>query len=74
MWYYKSKIGILYIKQRANGRYGLYFEDEYFGNYASPRAAADNVRSFCTDCYDWDKHESDPCFPYPTDLSEWDRC
>lgn len=73
MWCYKSKIGMLYIKRRANGRFGFFYGDECWCQYSHPQAVAEMVAAFTTDCYEWDCHHADLDFPYPRDLSEWEN-
>ena len=74
MWFYKSKIGTLYIKRRPNGRYGFFYDGECWEDSNTPEAEAENIRAFSTGCWDWDKHDRDINFPYPSDLSEWEYC
>jgi hypothetical protein len=69
MWSYKSPIGILYIICR-NSRSCFVFDDERYGSYRSPNAAADDVARQVTECSEWDLGT----FPQeciPSDLSHW---
>lgn len=72
MWIYHSPIGPFVIKRLQNGKYGLLYADEIWGQWSSPQAVADDVYTHTTGCYDWDKLD---CLieDVPTDLSEWEK-
>ena len=71
MWKYESPIGTMFIKF-VNGKYGLFFNDELYGTWHSPSAAADDVYHHITGCEEWDS--LDGLLPYePSDLSEWEE-
>jgi len=69
MWVYRARIGTLTIKPLDDGRYGLFYDDELWGSWHSPWAAADEVYTHSSGCTDWDMSDEDG----PTDLSEWMR-
>lgn len=69
MWIYKSRIGPMRIYRKDDG-YALEIASNVYGFYASPEAAADDVASFVTGCYDWDKLDC-RISNYPVDLSCW---
>lgn len=72
MWVYHSPIGPIYIKHFDDG-FGIIIDDIVYGGYSSAVAAADDVFTFSTGCYEWDSLCGDEpdC---PNDLSEWERC
>ena len=72
MWVYHSPIGPLYIK-KSDGSFGILYDEIFYGGYNSPYAAADDVYTFSTGCYEWDSL-FDKVPDCPTDLSEWERC
>ena len=71
MWYYRSRVGLMRIIP-YKGKYALEIDDEVCGYYQTPDAAADDVASFSTNCYEWDSLAS-RIKNYPVDLSEWDQ-
>ena len=71
MWCYKSKVGLMRIYP-SGSRYLLEINDVVYGSYQNPIAAADDVASFATGCYEWDSLET-VINNYPADISEWDR-
>ena len=72
MYMYNSPIGRLVIKRLPDGKYGLFYADELWGRWSSPQAAADDVYTHTTGCYDWDKLDCQ-VEDVPSDLSEWKR-
>jgi hypothetical protein len=72
MWRYKSPIGTLYIVQKPNG-YFIRYDNEFYGAYSSPVAAADDVYSKTTGCDEWDLSDV-PDIDIPTDIFEWEKC
>ena len=54
MWYYNSKVGDMYIRRNAAGRYTLYIDGEPFPGYNTPDSAADDVYTFSTGYTEWD--------------------
>ena len=72
MWVYHSPIGPFVIKRLQNGKYGLLYADEIWGQWSPPQAAADDVYTHTTGCYDWDKLDCQ-IEDVPTDLLEWER-
>ena len=71
MWVYNSPIGLMRISQNKTGRCDLRIEDTVYGSYLSAVAAADDVQSFVTGCYEWDMLDG-TLYP-PSDLSEWEQ-
>lgn len=72
MWTYKSPVGLMTIDRELSGKYGLWIGGTLYGSYLSAVAAADDVQSFVTGCYEWDVLDG-ALFP-PSDLSEWKKC
>jgi len=66
---YRSPLGVFIIKSQANGRWGLWLNDELLGSYHSSVAAADDVFMQATGDYDWDTLND---IDIPTDVYEWD--
>lgn len=76
MWTYDSVIGTMHICPDHNtGKYILVINDNAYGAYLSPVAAADDVYTFTTGCSDWDELDGDieMMCSAPTDLSEWEN-
>lgn len=71
MWSYNSPIGAMIIKPDGRGRFNLWINGERYGNYHSPRGAADDVASFSTGCHEWDKLFNS-FFAYPSGLDDWE--
>jgi len=67
---YRSPFGVFVIRPHQ-GRWGLWCEDELYGSYHSPQAAADDVYMQATGHDEWDMKSPDGT--EPTDLSEWER-
>lgn len=72
MWIYRSPIGVLYIKQMPNGKYGLCYDSDCYGFYENPVQAADDVYTHVTGCYEWDILDG-KVPDEPTDLGEWEK-
>lgn len=72
MWKYESPIGLLYIKELENKRYGLFYNEILIESSASPQAEADNVYMHCTGLWEWDSLDG-TAFDVPNDLSEWEK-
>ncbi len=72
MWKYESPIGLLYIKELKNKRYGLFYNEILIESSASPQAEADNVYMHCTGLFEWDSLDG-TVFDLPNDLSEWEN-
>lgn len=72
MWLYKSPIGNIYIKRLSDGRYGMVFDGEVWESCDTPQEEASNVYMQCTNCAQWDMHDTTNCV-VPTDLSEWEN-
>ena len=70
MWVYHSPIGAMVISQQENGRYYLLLNDERYGSWHSPDAAADDVYHHVTGCFDWDSMDGQ--VDAPADLSGWE--
>lgn len=68
MYYFRGPIGLFKIKP-YNGRYQLWFNGDIVGVYNSAVAAADDVYTHTTGCYEWD--DLDGRVTPPSDLSEW---
>ena len=70
MWYYETNIGTFQIYPDSDrpGKYCLYIDTVYLGDYASPEAAADDVYKRSTGWDEWDVLSSESV---PSDLSEW---
>jgi hypothetical protein len=62
----------MYIFRNASGRYSLKICGTVYGFYSSAVAAADDVYTFSTGCYEWDSlfKSANP----PTDIYEWEKC
>ncbi len=57
MWIYKSPIGTIKIMySNTNQAFYIIIDNDYYGLYQSAVAAADDVFTFSTGCYKWDKH------------------
>ena len=69
-WVYNSPIGPIYIRNTTTG-FQLIYDNECYGNYSSAVAAADDVFTFSTGCYEWDSL-SESVIP-PTDICEWEK-
>lgn len=72
MWKYESPIGLLYIKELKNKRYGLFYNEILIESSASPQAEADNVYMHCTGLWEWDSLDGIVLY-VPNDLSEWEK-
>ena len=72
MWLYRSPIGNIFIKLFQQG-YGIVINNEVYGFYKSAVAAADDVYTHTTGCYDWDKLDC-KISDVPTDIYEWEKC
>lgn len=72
MWRYQSPIGLLVIKRREDGRYVICYQDEIYGSWHSPDAAASDVYTHTTGCLAWDLLDGQ-VFDAPSDISEWER-
>lgn len=74
MYYYKSKIGILWIKPHPGhaGRWWLGYDDEALGSYASANSAAGDVYTHTTGLWEWDKLDG-KLFDVPDDIREWEE-
>lgn len=73
MFRYSSLIGemIIFLDQ-ATGSYALQIGDIIYGHYQNAIAAADDVYTHVTGCYEWDS--LDGKIPnVPTDIYEWSR-
>ncbi|KAF5044731.1 hypothetical protein DSECCO2_488700 [anaerobic digester metagenome] len=75
MWIYQSPIGTISIALNKNGRFSIIINETTYGSYLSAVAAADDVYTFSTDCFEWDKHCADIEYQLhvPTDIHEWER-
>ena len=71
MFYYKSPVGMFWIKPTQAGRYALGIGDEILGVYDSTVMAADDVYTHTTGHYPWDS--LDCVVDGPTDIYEWTR-
>ncbi len=69
MWYFKTKIGTLWIRQRDDGRFNLGINDKALGSYHEAWAAADDVYCKATGWIDWSQVKDERM---PRDLSEWE--
>lgn len=69
MWTYHSPIGKMLIQRQKNGRYCLVLNNERYGSWHSPDAAADDVCHHATGCSDWDLLDGQ--VNPPADLSGW---
>ena len=68
IYYFKSPVGTFKITPKA-GRYLLEINGDICGTYPSAVAAADDVFTQSTGCYEWDELDS----PYaPSDITEWE--
>lgn len=72
MWYYKSPIGNIYIKQLSDGRYGMEYANVVWESCDTPQAVADNVYMQCTGCSKWDLLNT-IAIDIPHSLDEWDK-
>lgn len=70
LWFYQSPIGKMYIFKNKTGKYSLKINGIIYGSYNSAIAAADDVFTFTTGCYEWDVLNC--TFEPPTDIYEWD--
>jgi hypothetical protein len=59
MWLYKSPIGVIRIVKNRTGSYSIVINEVFYGTYPSAVAAADDVYTFSTGCFEWDKHCAD---------------
>lgn len=68
MWYYKNPLGLFRIIHTSNG-YELYLNDDCYGCYHDPVAAADDVYTGAINSSKWTNlvYRINP----PMDLSEW---
>ena len=73
MWEYKSPIGSMYIRKNKLAKYDLIINDNVYGQYKSPVAAADDVYTFTTGCDEWDSKEDKYEDIVPTDINEWQK-
>lgn len=71
MYFYKSPVGVFWIRPTTDRRFVLGFGHEIIGVYYTPVAAADDVYVHVTGCTEWDM--LDGKVDGPTDLSEWDK-
>ena len=66
---YNSPIGKFIIKYQYDlNKWNLELNDEGYGYYNSPVAAADDVYCQCIGYYEWDNLDIDDV---PTDIHEW---
>lgn len=72
MYYYKSCVGVFWIRLNRDGRYVLGIGDDALGTYHSPIHAADDVYTHTTGHYPWDKLDGE-LFDVPTDIYEWEK-
>lgn len=70
MFYYQSKVGLFTIQPFQDG-FGLFIDDDLLGVYSSAVAAADDVYTHTTGCFEWDS--LDGKVTPPTDVYEWQR-
>ena len=72
---YKSPVGLFFIRYNPSvGKWELGIEDDVFGYYTTTIAAADDVYTQSTDCYEWDMLNLDTIINIaPTDIYEWKR-
>ena len=70
---YKSPIGDFMIKPLKDGRWGLWFENEYLNAYRKPEYAAEDVRNRSTGSHEWDdkKRNSINEADIPFNIFEW---
>jgi hypothetical protein len=71
---YKSPVGNFFIQfdKRLN-KWMLGMENEVYGHYIDPVAAADDVYCQASGCYEWDLLEIDSILEeIPTDIYCWD--
>jgi len=71
MWFYKSPAGNMRIFRNSSGKYSLQIRDTVYGTYSSADAAADDVYTFSTGCYEWDSLFYS-VYP-PSGLPEWEE-
>ena len=73
MWIFQSPIGKMTIRFVPSAeKYILIINDSIYGHYISAVAAADDVYTFSTGCYDWDRLASNAVtLQTPVDISEW---
>lgn len=69
MWYIESEIGTIRIVPISNNKFSLLYDDDNYGGFNSPEAAADDVYSQTTGCDEIDCYDGE----FPSDLSEWKR-
>ncbi len=74
MWLYKSPIGVIRIVKSRTGSFSIVINEDFYGTYPSAVAAADDVYTFSTGCFEWDKHCADIDYQIhvPTDIYQWD--
>ncbi len=70
MWFYKTEVGTFNIRKQFDGCWGLWLDDGMLGSYLSPEAAADDVYTQSTGCYEWDSLQS---VTEPMDLLDWEE-
>ena len=68
MWIYKSPVGLMRIIKDKES-FALFIDEECYGKYHFPSAAADDVYLQHTSHSQWDNLEDVP--DVPTDISEW---
>jgi hypothetical protein len=70
---YRSPVGIFYITYNQNiEKWALGTDDEVYGYYLSPVAAADDVYCQSTGCYEWDVLDITKLLDAPTDICCWE--
>ena len=73
MFTYNSPIGLMIIKFDTDSQgYLLIINNERYGLYRSALAAADEVYTHTTGCYEWDSLDCE-VLDAPTDIYEWER-
>lgn len=68
MYYFKTKIGTLWIRRRKDGFYELGIGNRAIGTYHADLAAADDIYLRAAGWIDWSKLKGESM---PRDLSEW---
>ena len=72
-YFYKSKIGLFYIKfNPKTALWELWMNDGMYGDFPSTIGAADNVYVHATGCFEWDDLDG-TIDDVPTDIYEWER-
>lgn len=72
-WLFDSPIGPIHIVQLVNGMYYIRIDNDLYGAYETAVAAANDVYTFTTGCYQWDCHDGDVEFMclVPSDIHDW---